>query len=259
MSKTPPPIVIVKRKKTKHHNHSSAWKVAYADFVTAMMALFIVLWLLSSDEKVRKAVGGYFADPSGSGSQKGTSMGGSGESLRLGREQLQDLKKRLDSALKTVPDLQSVKDQVKITITGEGLRVELLETTQGIFFDTGSARPSEVCLSLLSVLAQETGKLPNRIAIEGHTDAKPYRGNNGYDNWDLSSERANSARRVMLARGLRGEQVTQVRGYADRILLTPSDPMNPANRRVSVIVQFEAGAKAPALKEQNAPATPPHA
>jgi chemotaxis protein MotB len=248
VAKNPEPIIIIKKKKSKHHNHSSAWKVAYADFVTAMMALFIVLWLLSSDEKVRKAVGGYFADPSGNGTQMGTGMGGSGESIRLGREQLQELKKRLDAALKTVPDLKTVKDQVKITITGEGLRVELLETTNGVFFENGSARPSQACLALLAVLGQETGKLSHRIAIEGHTDAKPYKGNNGYDNWDLSSERANAARRAMLANGVRDEQITQVRGYADRILLNPSDPLHPANRRVSVIVQFD----------QNAPkATPP--
>lgn len=232
--------IIIKRKKAAHGSHGGAWKVAYADFVTAMMALFIVLWLLSSDEQTKKAVGGYFIDPSGKGRETGSGLSGSGESLSVGRTDLAKLKEKLQSAVKSVPDLKMIKDQVQITVTGEGLRVELFETEKGTFFESGSARPNPSCVTLISLLAQEIGKLSNAIAIEGHTDSKPFPGENGYNNWDLSTDRANTARRIMQSSGVRPEQLMQIRGYADRFLLRKEDPFNAANRRVSIIVQYQA-------------------
>lgn len=232
------PIIIIKKKKGGHGgHHGGAWKVAYADFVTAMMALFIVLWLLSSSEKVKKSVGGYFLDPTGNGKLTGSSMAGAGESLRLTKDNMEDLKKKLEHAVESVPELQAHKDQIKMTVTGEGLRIELLENDKGVFFASGSPRPNETCIKLLRMLGQQLGKIPNTVVIEGHTDAKPY-GGAGYTNWNLSAERATSALLLMQASGLQDGQVVQVRGFADRQLFKPDDPLHASNRRISVIVQY---------------------
>ena len=219
-----------------------AWKVAYADFVTAMMALFIVLWLLSSSEKVQKAVGSYFSDPSGSGKMMGSSMAGAGEILSLAKDDMEKLKDKLQEAMKQLPKFKEIKDQVQITIVAEGLRVELLETAKGMFFESGSAHPSENGKELLLSLAKEMGKLPNDIVIEGHTDSKPFSNGGAYTNWELSADRANSARRIMQDNGLRAGQMKQMRGFADQQLRKPEDPENTGNRRVSVIVQYLKGA-----------------
>lgn len=232
------PPIIIKKKKGGHGHHGGAWKVAYADFVTAMMALFIVLWLLSSDEKVKKAVGGYFSDPTGTGNLAGTTMSGTGENLTVSKEDMNQLKDKLEQAMRTLPDFQKFQNQVQITITADGLRVEMLETEKGMFFESGSAVPTGSGQELIAGLAKELGTLPNKLAIEGHTDSKPYSGAREYSNWELSTDRANAARRIMQAEGLRADQVTQVRGFADQRLRTPKDPFNAANRRVSVIVQY---------------------
>jgi len=232
------PIIIIKKKAGHGGHHGGAWKVAYADFVTAMMALFIVLWLLSSSEKVKKAVGSYFQDPTGSGKLMGSTMGGVGESLTLTKDDMSQLKQKLEQAMKTIPKFEQMKDNIQLTITSEGLRVELIESEKGMFFESGNAHPSEHGQDLLTRLAGELGHLPNTILIEGHTDAKPYPGNAHYTNWELSADRANSARHLMQEGGLRPNQVAQVRGFADQRLRVPSDPMSPSNRRVSVIVQY---------------------
>src|SRR5689334_5906378 len=132
-----PPIIIIKKKSRHGGHHGGAWKVAYADFVTAMMALFIVLWLLSSSEKVKKAVGGYFLDPTGKGKQTGTTVAGVGESLSLSKDDMSQLKEKLNQAMKSIPKFQQMKDNVELTITSEGLRIELLETEKGMFFESG--------------------------------------------------------------------------------------------------------------------------
>jgi chemotaxis protein MotB len=233
------PIVVVRKKRVHEDRHSGAWKVAYADFVTALMALFIVLWLLTSSEAVRKAVGGYFTDPKGSGKMMGTSLAGSsGESISLSKDDMEKLKDKLQQALSALPKFTQMKDQVQITVTGEGLRVELLETDKGMFFESGKANPSEAGKELLASLAVQMGKLPNNIVIEGHTDAKPFSNTGTYSNWELSADRANSSRRFMVENGLRTDQVKQVRGFADQQLRDSRDPENPSNRRVSVIVQY---------------------
>jgi chemotaxis protein MotB len=233
------PIIIV-RKKADHHDdeHGGAWKVAYADFVTAMMALFIVLWLLSASEKVQKAVGGYFQDPTGKGHQVGSTNAGNGETLSLSEKQLKEIKEKIEQAMKAIPAFKDMQNQIKMTMTAEGLRIDLLETKRGLFFDTGNPTPTPAGGELLKVLAAELVKLPNKIAIEGHTDSTPY-GRPDYSNWELSADRANAARRILTESGLDDTRISQVRGFADQRLLLKDDPTNPSNRRISIIVRNE--------------------
>lgn len=232
-----PPIIIIKKKGGHAGHHGGAWKVAYADFVTAMMALFIVLWLLSSSEDVKKAIAGYFRDPKGHGKQLGSAMGGSGESLTLSKSNMSALKDKLEQAMKQSPQFEKLKDYVQMTVTGEGLRIELLETEKGMFFETGKPAPTDTGRDLLIKLAEELGKMKNSILVEGHTDSKQYQ-KAEYSNWELSADRANSARKIMQENGLRADQVTQVRGFADQQLRVPDKPEDPSNRRVSIIVQY---------------------
>jgi len=258
--------IIIKRKKGGHAHHGGAWKVAYADFVTAMMALFIVLWLMSSSEQTKKAVGGYFQDPTGKGKQIGSGMAGVGESLSIKTDDLSKLKDKLDQAIRSTPELMKIREQIKITVTTEGLRVELLESESGTFFDSGSPKPSNSCLHVLEKLAQELGKMPNNIVVEGHTDAKPMGESVTYTNWELSTDRANSARRVMLAAGLRPDQTVQVRGFAAQEPFKKDDPFDPSNRRITVIVRYNRpppveeniGKPAPAGAHEEKKAEPHH-
>jgi chemotaxis protein MotB len=215
--------------------------VAYADFVTAMMALFIVLWLLSSSEQVQKAVGGYFTDPKGHGKDVGNGLRGAGsESLPIHKDDMKKLKEKLEQAVKDTGSLEKMRDHIVITVTGEGLRVELIEDEKGMFFESGSPVPSVFGKDLLKTLAEEIGKLPNKVTMEGHTDSKPFgNGKDGYSNWELSTDRANNARRYMMANGMRDDQVTQVRGFADQSLRNPADPNDPSNRRITLIIQYQ--------------------
>jgi chemotaxis protein MotB len=232
-----PRIIIVRKHAADHgEEHGGAWKVAYADFVTAMMALFIVLWLLSASEKVQKAVGGYFQDPTGKGRQTGSTTAGAGETLTLNQNELQRLKEKLEQAMRQIPAFQNMAKQIRMTITAEGLRIDLLETQRGLFFETGNPRPTEAGSELLRLLATELLKLPNKVAIEGHTDSTPY-GRTDYSNWELSADRANSARRILTAAGVTDDRISQVRGFADQRLLLKKEPNNPSNRRISIIVR----------------------
>jgi chemotaxis protein MotB len=232
------PIIIVKKRDGHGGHHGGAWKVAYADFVTAMMALFIVLWLLNSSKQIQVAVGGYFKDPSGSSKKVGSNMQGGGENVILTRDNMPKLKEQLQVAMRQVADFDKLKSHIEMTVTSEGLRIELSESASGTFFDTGSAKLKPDGAALLITLAQELGQLPNKLSIEGHTDSQPYAFSAAYGNWELSSDRANAARRVMQANGIRADQVTQVRGFADQRLRKPEAPLDPANRRISVIVQY---------------------
>ncbi len=236
------PIIIIRRKKVSEGgHHGGAWKVAYADFVTAMMALFIVLWLMSADKEVQQAVSAYFNNPSGPGKQMGTAAAGLGNSIELPKQDMAKLREKIQEALKTVPNFRALKDHVEITVTSDGLRIELIETEAGMFFESGRPVPTETGSELLATLAGELGKLQNTVLIEGHTDAKPFSGDGSYSNWELSADRANSARKLMQSHGLRPEQVGQVRGFADRQLRHSEDPNAASNRRVSVIVQYLGG------------------
>ena len=233
----PPPIII---KKIVGHggHHGGAWKVAYADFVTAMMALFIVLWLLNSSQKVQKAVGGYFKDPTGTSKMVGTDMVGSGENFVVNKDNMQELKEQLQKAIREVPKFDELQNHIDMTVTNEGLRIELTESAAGTFFNSGSASMSGNGGDLLKTLAGELGKLPNKMAIEGHTDSKPYPPSATYTNWELSADRANAARRFMQQNGLSESQITQVRGFADQRLRKAEAPLDPSNRRISLIVQY---------------------
>lgn len=218
--------------------HGGAWKVAYADFVTAMMSLFIVLWLLSSSDQVKKAVGGYFTDPRGRGKEVGNGLRGAGsESLTLKKDEMSKLKDKLALAVKDSTALQRLRQQVVFTMTSEGLRVEMLEGEKATFFELGSPQATEFGRDLLGKLADEIGKLPNKVTIEGHTDSKPY-GGREYSNWELSSDRANTARRWMQQHGMRDDQVTQIRGYGDQSPRTAAAPDDPSNRRITVIIHY---------------------
>jgi chemotaxis protein MotB len=235
----PPKIIVIKKKKGGHGgHHGGAWKVAYADFVTAMMALFIVLWLMSADPKIQKAVALYFNDPTGAGKLTGTAAAGAGNAIELPKQDMAQVAEKIRQALLSSPSLRALQSHVEITVTAEGLRIELLETEAGMFFELGRPLPSANGAALLARLAEELGKLPNSVLIEGHTDSKPFSGRPTYSNWELSSDRANSSRQLMQAHGLRPEQVAQVRGFADRQLRHREDPEAASNRRVSIIVQY---------------------
>ena len=230
--------IIVRKKVVHGGHHGGAWKVAYADFVTAMMALFIVLWLMTSSDQVKKAVAGYFRDPTGAGAQTGSGQAGLGEGVQIGRDDMHHLKDKLEAAMQQMPALEKLKDQVAMTVTGEGLLIELMESERGTFFESGNALPSGTGKEMLEMLAAELGRMPNRLVIEGHTDSRPFSGNGAYSNWELSADRANMARRLMQTAGLRVDQVAAVRGYADQRLRDAKHPEDAANRRVTIIVQY---------------------
>jgi chemotaxis protein MotB len=233
-----PPIIVIKKKGGHGGHHGGAWKVAYADFVTAMMALFIVLWLLNSSKQIQVAVGGYFKDPTGNSKKVGSDMQGTGESFTLSKENMQDLKEQLQKTIRQIPDFDKMKNHIDMTITSEGLRIELLESATSTFFDNGKPDPNSDGQEILISLAKELGTLPNKIAVEGHTDSKPYSAGGNYGNWELSVDRANAARRLMQQNGIRQDQIMQVRGFADQHLRKPGDPLDPSNRRVSLIVEY---------------------
>ena len=230
--------IIIKKKVVHAGHHGGAWKVAYADFVTAMMALFIVLWLMGASEPVKKAVAGYFRDPSGKPAESGNGQGGVGENLSLGKDDMSRLKEKLEAAMKQAPELAKLKDQVQMTVTGEGLRIELLESEVGTFFESGNAEPTDPGSDMLRMLSSQLAKMPNKLLIEGHTDARPYASLTGYSNWELSTDRANAVRKLMQKDGLPDGQVTEIRGYADQYLRDPKNPDSASNRRVSIVVKY---------------------
>lgn len=224
--------------------HGGAWKVAYADFVTALMSLFIVLWMMGASDRVKQSVTGYFHDPRGYTAKKGAGPANSGEGMKL--QKVSDVRRQLEEAMRQAPDFDKIRDHVRMSVTGEGLRIDLLETEQGMFFVTGQAAPTAEGEHLLKVLAQQVATLPNRVVIEGHTDARPFRNASavsGYSNWELSADRANAARRVLHQSGVPAGQVVEVRGFADEKLLDGTKPDDARNRRVSLVVKF--GEQAP--------------
>jgi chemotaxis protein MotB len=252
------PRIIKKKKVQGGGAHGGAWKVAYADFVTAMMALFIVLWIMSQSQSIRENVAQYFKNPGllpgASGLMETSDLGGEiptpGHSqdlqtpapikpdLASQRSSLEEVKKRLTEIIAQLPELSRLKDQIALEITDEGLRIELMDKENSHFFDLGSANLKPETRQLLKLIAQELGKLPNSLTVEGHTDSRPY-GTKSYTNWELSADRANAARRLMEDNGIRTGQVTSVRGCADRQLRNPKDPLDFQNRRVSILVRFQ--------------------
>lgn len=258
------PIIIIKKKVVAHGgHHGGAWKVAYADFVTAMMSLFIVLWLMNSNAKVKEAVAGYFKDPAGVGKLSGTNKEGRDKTIVVQPEpavvtkDMEKLKNEIEKALRSLPDYQKVKKHIIISLTDDGVRMELTETAKGLFFENGRTTPTKDGWEVLRAVGTLVSKLPNRLMIEGHTDSVPFAGRGGYTNWELSSDRVHSARVIMENAGLRPGQLSQIRGFGDQQLLLPDKPTDPSNRRISVIVlnlpKKPVVAASGESKKQNAP------
>ncbi len=183
-------------------------------------------------------MGGYFKDPTGTSKKVGSNMVGAGENFVLNKDNMPKLKEELQKAMQQMSDFEKLKSHIEMTVTTEGLRIELSESATGTFFQSGSSQLNGDGREMVITLAQELGKLPNKLSIEGHTDSKPYVTFGNYGNWELSSDRANAARRLMQANGIRDDQITQVRGFADQRLRKPTDPLDPSNRRISLIVQY---------------------
>jgi chemotaxis protein MotB len=264
---TPPPVIRIVKKKYAHEaHHGGSWKVAYADFVTAMMAFFLVMWIVSMNEQVRDEIQSYFNNPSAAAqSRAGISKLASGGtnpvatgSIGLGAKSWRELaleaqKERFTRVRDTLereiagrPDLSHLGKHVEISVTASGLDIELIEATQSLFFQSGSPDIPPATVRLLGTIARELGRVPNPVAVEGHTDSIPYHGRDNYSNWELSADRANAARRVMEAHGLRPHQVVEVRGCADSKLRDPRHPTAAFNRRVSILVNFvDKGSSAP--------------
>jgi len=256
---TPAPVIrIVKKKHAHAAHHGSSWKVAYADFVTAMMAFFMVMWLLSLNQEVRQEIQDYFNNPaSAAQSRAGISKLASGGSnpvatgalgmgakswrelaLEAQKERFSRVRDTLENEIAGRPDLSHFGKHVEITVTPSGLDIELIEATRSLFFPSGSAAVPPGTVRLLGMIAGKLGRVPNPVAIEGHTDSVPYRGRANYSNWELSTDRANAARRVMEGHGLRPRQVVEVRGDADSKPRDPQHPTASINRRVSIRVNF---------------------
>ncbi|GIK22489.1 MAG: OmpA family protein [Ignavibacteriota bacterium] len=249
-------IIVVKKVNKHKGHHGGAWKVAYADFVTAMMALFIVLWVLGQSEEVIKNVAGYFKDPIAfSDKMKGISIieGGVFElpsdkakeiidkvkQREQEIERLNAMKDSIVSNLSSNSDFAYLMDQIKIEIANEGLRIEMIESNDAVFFEIGTSELREDAKKLLYELSKNLKAIPNKLIIEGHTDARPYPNDGrGYTNFELSVDRANSARRVIVASGLDPVRIDEIRGYADTRLLDKKDPFNLVNRRISIIIKF---------------------
>ncbi len=284
--KEEPIIIKKKRGHGGHGHHGGAWKVAYADFVTAMMAFFIVMWILASSEKVKQLVTSYFNDPgafnfltgekavpvdlnlqpqrnNGEGEGKDTKDSGQKFIIKFDKEMadsvvsklrqkaiedslkaaerigelMSTLKKQFNEIIAQQPEFTELINSVKIELTNEGLRIELIETSESVFFEIGSARLKPKAIEILSALAKQIGRLTNYIEIEGHTDSRGYKSKTIYSNWELSSDRANSARQVLEKSGLWEGQVSKVTGFADRKLRYPESPFDFSNRRVSILIK----------------------
>jgi len=243
------PIRIVKKKGGHAGHHGGAWKVAYADFVTAMMALFIVLWIVGQSKAVKEAVSQYFKDPGaftyskgGAGAMEGGPSPMDGNSVTQLEAQKIALEKLGNQILKEImanPELKAIASQVKFEIVNEGMRIELLEKSESFFFDVGTSELKPEAAKIIGIIAAEVGRLPNKLVIEGHTDARQYSRSDGYSNFELSAERANSARRIMARNGVELAQIDQVRGYADTRLRDAANPLDITNRRISVLVKFK--------------------
>ncbi len=246
------PIIIVKKKKHGHGgHHGGAWKVAYADFVTAMMAFFMVMWILGMDQEMKNSIEGYFSNPVGSkkGYSGGKSPLSSGASpavvqttpvrLLSRSQEEQDLDKVGGNIKEKLKDagLTAIGDRIEIVKTSEGLRIELAEGGTGQeFFALASAVMTETMRRTLEIIAQELSPLRNPIIVEGHTDAAQFAGL--YSNWELSADRANAARRTMEGAGLNRARVVEVRGMADRQLRNSNNPLDPRNRRITIMLPF---------------------
>ena len=264
MAEQQPEVKIVVKKKKSGHGaaHGGAWKIAYSDLMTAMMAFFLLMWLLNSSSSTTKAgLAGYFQQgeaffttaegkaileahgkgilPGGRGMSPLPGEGGEGAEDPVAKEQEREAMERtaraIEEAFAEDKLLQAFQDQLSLDFTDEGLRIQIQDKAAQVLFDSGSATLKPYTLSILKEIAQELGKLSNHVVIGGHTDAMAYAGQ-AYTNWELSSERAGAARRVLESFGLKPGQVRRVTGYAETIPLEGKDPKDPQNRRISIVV-----------------------
>jgi|CXWL01.1.fsa_nt_gi chemotaxis protein MotB len=259
------PVIIIKKiTHAKHPHHGGAWKVAYADFVTAMMAFFLVMWLVSQSPETRQQVAQYFRDP-GAFSNGGTGVLPGAESGTIGgamsgkptppaeaKSVLERTAQQLRGTLaEKFPD---VSDRIDVIVGDDGLLIELREAPDDGFFGSGSAMAKPETVRVLSAIALELEKLPNKMAIEGHTDSLAYAAREGYGNWELSADRANAARRILESHGLDPRHIEAVHGYAATRPRTPADPLDAGNRRISIFVRRDDSGAGPAVDA--APASP---
>jgi len=268
------PIIIKRVKKGGHAAHGGAWKIAYADFVTAMMAFFLLMWLLgSTTEGDRKGIQDYFSSPlkvamfGGSGAGDATSIikgGGNSltettgqqnkgrsetvdeklrqkalkaEQMRAEQARLNALKAKVEEVIANDSRLSKYQSQLRLDLTAEGLRIQIVDDQSRPMFDSGSDSVQGYMRDVLQAIGFVLADVPNRLTIEGHTDAKPFVGGEaGYSNWELSADRANASRRELIAGGLKGERVLRVQGLAASMLFDAQNPESPLNRRISIIV-----------------------
>jgi chemotaxis protein MotB len=269
------PIIIKRIKKGGHGHHGGAWKIAYADFVTAMMAFFLLMWLLgSTTEGDKKGIADYFASPlkvallgggSGSGDSSHVVKGGGQDlsrsngqvrrgdveatrstiNLHVLKEQqkkaevtrLEQLKEQIENDLRNNAKFAQFSSQIKLDMTKDGLRIQIVDEHQRPMFDVGSAHVKPHMRELLRAIGGILVEVPNRLTLEGHTDATPFGSNDrSYSNWELSSDRANASRRELMAGGLAEDRVLRVQGMAASFPFIADDPLDPQNRRISIIV-----------------------
>ena len=244
-SKPDQPIV-VKRITAAHGHHGGSWKVAFADFATAMMAFFLLMWILNqSTEQQKSAISSYFNNPAAVdlGGAQGVSGEGPGPAdpqsqLASGEseaEQLRQLSEQVQGTLESLEEMEEFRDRVKVEMTPEGVRIQIMDKGNQSMFGLGSAELEPGARRLLHELAHAIATVPNRISISGHTDALPF-GSVAYSNWELSTDRANTARREFLAAGLDPSKIGRVVGLASTALLLPEQPTNPMNRRITSLV-----------------------
>jgi chemotaxis protein MotB len=261
------PIIVKRVTRKDHGHHGGSWKIAFADFAVAMMAFFLVMWLITvaTPEQLR-SISGYFNDPIGfneGGSPWAIDLGGSPEVApqttlnqtpqetgqqdvsedtareladQAERRDMEMLLQELQNQIDSEPVLQRFKDQILIEITQDGLRIQIVDAENRPMFASGSAQLQPYFEEILLSLSDTIAKVKKKISVSGHTDGQPYVGRRGYGNWELSSDRANAARRTLLAAGYPEEQVARVVGYADSALFDREDPLSPINRRIDIVV-----------------------
>lgn len=258
------PRIIIRRKRAVAGNHyGGAWKIALADFMTALMALFLVLWVLSTASPAQlRGLADYFSTPLAeavSGGDRTTSSdsaipgGGPDPTYREGeranvhlrpqprpseqRRRLRHLRDSIEATIQANGHLRSFRDQMRMDMTPEGLRIQLVDNDRRPMFELGSAKLAPYTRELLDAIAPLLNKLPNRLSILGHTDDLRYStGDQGYSNWELSSDRANASRRELVAAGFDSAKLLRVSGVADRVPLAGSQPGDPSNRRIELVV-----------------------
>ncbi len=248
--KTPPRRKKASRRREHAAHHGGAWKVAYADFVTAMMALFLVLWLVTQNNKIKESVAHYFRNmgvsksgrdvsvlQGGSGIMKDQAVGTGGKNS--GDKGLSNLKVSLRDRFEQKKEFEKVRDQINIEMVSEGLRIQIIDKADQVMFDVGSAQLKPATVAVLKAIADDLKQLSNTVVIEGYTDSHQYENPQHYGNWELSTERALNARRVLNDNGVRESQIVRVTGHADKALFNTKDPYDITNRRISITVLFQ--------------------